>query len=92
MSSQTAALKIDFQKLALGFFRAKFERFRVVHEPGSRTPEKTHELQPGRAVDTGNSVADLLNGLTDRGLLVLILILLAFMYIVSRLLDKGKNR
>ncbi|EYB89906.1 hypothetical protein Y032_0226g2769 [Ancylostoma ceylanicum] len=64
----------------------------VVHEAGSRTPEKSDEAQPQKAADTGNGLADFLNGLTDRGLLVLILILLAFMYIISRLLDKNKKK
>ncbi|KAL6726607.1 hypothetical protein Aduo_008562 [Ancylostoma duodenale] len=41
----------------------------VVHESGSRTPERSHEAQPQRVADTGNSIADFLNGLTDRGLL-----------------------
>ncbi|EYB89905.1 hypothetical protein Y032_0226g2769 [Ancylostoma ceylanicum] len=41
----------------------------VVHEAGSRTPEKSDEAQPQKAADTGNGLADFLNGLTDRGLL-----------------------
>ncbi|VDO67324.1 unnamed protein product [Haemonchus placei] len=52
----------------------------VLPEGTARTPEKVEE-QPSHAVQTGKEVADFLNAISDRGLLLVILFLLAAMYI-----------
>ncbi|PIO68965.1 hypothetical protein TELCIR_09233 [Teladorsagia circumcincta] len=59
----------------------------VMHEGTPRTPVKSDD-QASHGVKTGNEVADFLNAVDDRGLLILILILLATVYIVSRICDK----
>ncbi|KHJ85435.1 hypothetical protein OESDEN_14837 [Oesophagostomum dentatum] len=61
----------------------------VVQESGAPTPTNQESL---RVAENVNNLADFLNGLTDRGLLVLIIILFAFIYVASRLLDKTRRR
>ncbi|XGW15711.1 hypothetical protein V3C99_001283 [Haemonchus contortus] len=63
----------------------------VLPEGTARTPEKVEE-QPSHGVQTGKEVADFLNAISDRGLLLVILFLLAAMYIVSRLCDKKQKK
>ncbi|KAK6029661.1 ABC transporter, ATP-binding protein [Ostertagia ostertagi] len=67
--------------------KADMEVSSVVHEGTPRTPVKSED-QVSHGVQTGKDVADFLNAVDDRGLLILILILLATMYIVSRIYDK----
>ncbi|KAK5964861.1 ABC transporter ATP-binding protein [Trichostrongylus colubriformis] len=61
----------------------------VMQGASPRTPEKE---QVAPAADTGANMADFLNKIDDRGLLVLILILLATVYIISRLCDKKSKK
>lgn len=63
----------------------------VMHEGTPRTSDRSQDqVAPG--AKTGKDLADFLNGLDDRGLLILILILLASMYIISRLCDKKQRK